>query len=71
MVSNNPYGHLEKYVTSDLKKVIAKAKKHDKSEEDFDSLCLGGYTIYGAGQDWDPNLPKFKVAADKVQMTVF
>ncbi|WGE34474.1 hypothetical protein NYR61_02640 [Actinobacillus genomosp. 1] len=68
---NNPYGHLEKYVTPDFKKVIAKAKKHDKSEEDFDSLCLGGYTIYGAGQDWDPSLPKFKVAADKVQMTAF
>ena len=36
---NNPYGHLEKYVTPDFKKVIAKAKKHDKSEEEFDSLC--------------------------------
>ncbi|ATW44092.1 hypothetical protein Q7Z28_09660 [Glaesserella parasuis] len=68
---NNPYGHLEKYVTPDFKMVIAKAKKHDKSEEDFDSLCLGGYTIYGAGQDWDPSQPKFKVAADKVQMTAF
>ncbi|MDG2955140.1 hypothetical protein P7M11_10500 [Bisgaard Taxon 10/6] len=42
---NNPYGHLEKYVTPDFKKVITKAKKHDKSEEDFDSLCLGGYCL--------------------------
>ncbi|MGC6248916.1 hypothetical protein ACNO7P_10840 [Bisgaard Taxon 45] len=37
--------------------------------DDYDSLCLGGYTIYGSGQDWDPSRPQFKVVDDKVQMT--